>query len=69
MTAGAGAPLELWGGVECTVVRIGDEYRNQVVETGHSSRITTSTRWRGWASKRSATRSSGETVAPKADRT
>jgi dTDP-4-dehydrorhamnose reductase len=33
-------PLELWGGVECTVVRIGEEYRNQVVETGHSSRIT-----------------------------
>lgn len=34
------APLELWGGVECTVVRIGDEFRNELVETGHSSRIT-----------------------------
>ncbi|WP_300972985.1 family 1 glycosylhydrolase [Sphingomonas sp. LHG3406-1] len=32
-------PLELWGGVECTVVRIGDEYRDQVVETGHSVRL------------------------------
>jgi dTDP-4-dehydrorhamnose reductase len=32
-------PLELWGGVECSVVRIGDEYRNQVVETGHSARF------------------------------
>ncbi|MFL6733581.1 MAG: family 1 glycosylhydrolase [Sphingomicrobium sp.] len=39
ITAGAGEPLELWGGVECTVVRIGDEFRNQVVETGHASRM------------------------------
>lgn len=31
--------LELWGGVECTVVRIGDDYRNQLVDTGHSARI------------------------------
>jgi dTDP-4-dehydrorhamnose reductase len=39
--AGLGSlpPLELWGGVECTVVRIGDEFRNQVVETGHAARI------------------------------
>ena len=33
------APLELWGGVECTVVRIGDDYRDQVVETGHRTRL------------------------------
>ncbi len=33
------APIELWGGIECTVVRIGDEFRNQVVETGHSARM------------------------------
>ncbi len=32
-------PLELWGGVECSIVRIGDEYRNQIVETGHSARF------------------------------
>lgn len=31
--------LELWGGVECTVVRIGDNYRDQVLETGHSKRM------------------------------
>ena len=37
---GAAPPLELWGGVECTVVRIGDEFRNQVVETGHSARLS-----------------------------
>ena len=33
------APLQLWGGVECTVVRIGDEFRDQVVETGHALRL------------------------------
>lgn len=32
-------PLELWGGVECTVVRIGDSYRDQLVETGHATRL------------------------------
>jgi dTDP-4-dehydrorhamnose reductase len=32
-------PLQLWGGVECTVVRIGDEFRDQVVETGHAYRL------------------------------
>ncbi len=31
----AGLPLELWGGVECSVVRVGDEWRDQVIETGH----------------------------------
>ena len=36
---GAAPPLELWGGVECTVVRIGDEFRNQLVDTGHWSRM------------------------------
>lgn len=30
--------LELWGGVECTVARIGDRYRNQIEETGHAAR-------------------------------
>ena len=32
-------PLELWGGVECSVVRIGDDYRNQIVDTGHAARL------------------------------
>ena len=36
---GTAPPLELWGGVECSVVRIGDDYRNQVVDTGHSGRL------------------------------
>jgi dTDP-4-dehydrorhamnose reductase len=32
------APLELWGGVECTIVRLDDEYRDQTRETGHYER-------------------------------
>lgn len=32
-------PLELWGGLECTVVRMQDRFRNQVDETGHTGRI------------------------------
>ena len=31
-------PLELWGGIECTVVRVGDDWRDQLVETGHWDR-------------------------------
>jgi len=33
------APLALWGGIECTVARVGDIYRNQASETGHAERI------------------------------
>jgi dTDP-4-dehydrorhamnose reductase len=32
-------PLELWGGVECTIVRLGDDYRDQTAETGHLQRV------------------------------
>ncbi|WP_114943621.1 family 1 glycosylhydrolase [Microvirga calopogonii] len=32
-------PLELWGGLECTVARVGDDYRDQSLETGHYDRI------------------------------
>ena len=32
-------PLELWGGVECTRVRVGDEVRDQLLETGHAARL------------------------------
>jgi dTDP-4-dehydrorhamnose reductase len=32
--------LELWGGVECTLVRIGQRYRNQLEETGHLHRAS-----------------------------
>jgi dTDP-4-dehydrorhamnose reductase len=32
-------PLEMWGGVECSHVRIHDAVRNQLDETGHLNRI------------------------------
>jgi dTDP-4-dehydrorhamnose reductase len=35
----AASPLELWGGIECSVVRIGDDYRNQLIDTGHAARF------------------------------
>ncbi len=35
----AGQPLELWGGLECTIVQIGNEFRNQIEETGHLRRL------------------------------
>jgi dTDP-4-dehydrorhamnose reductase len=31
-------PLELWGGVECTIVRLRDSYRDEIAETGHLRR-------------------------------
>jgi dTDP-4-dehydrorhamnose reductase len=30
--------LELWGGAECTIVRVGDAWRDQSIETGHRFR-------------------------------
>ncbi|GAA0739620.1 NAD-dependent epimerase/dehydratase family protein [Sphingomonas sp. ABOLD] len=33
------SPLELWGGAECTVNRVGDRYRDQTIETGHHDRL------------------------------
>ncbi|MEA3037566.1 MAG: dTDP-4-dehydrorhamnose reductase [Sphingomonadales bacterium] len=32
-------PIALWGGVECTIVRLGDDYRDQSEETGHRARL------------------------------
>src|SRR5687767_10257549 len=32
------APLELWGGVESALVRVGDSFRDQSAETGHDLR-------------------------------
>jgi dTDP-4-dehydrorhamnose reductase len=31
-------PPELWGGAECTIVRLQEEYRDQAAETGHKDR-------------------------------
>ena len=32
-------PLEIWGGVECTVNRVGDQFFDQLVWSGHDTRI------------------------------
>ncbi|HYD11547.1 MAG TPA: family 1 glycosylhydrolase [Allosphingosinicella sp.] len=32
------AALQLWGGPECTIVRLGDRWRDQAAETGHRQR-------------------------------
>jgi len=32
-------PLELWGGVECTLNRVGDTYFDQLQWSGHDRRI------------------------------
>jgi hypothetical protein len=41
------AQVRLWGGVECTVNRIGDQYFNQLDVSGHSSRLEVSYCTRG----------------------
>jgi dTDP-4-dehydrorhamnose reductase len=33
-------PLEIWGGVECTVNRVGNAYYNQLVRGGHAGRLS-----------------------------
>lgn len=30
--------MELWGGLECTMARVGDDIRDQIAETGHDDR-------------------------------
>lgn len=31
-------PIEIWGGVECTINRVGDEYFDQIARSGHDRR-------------------------------
>lgn len=40
MSESFGQKPELWGGIECTIVQIGNEFRNQVEETGHHQRLS-----------------------------
>lgn len=41
------APLELWGGVECTVNRVGDRYFDQLERSGHATRASDLARFAG----------------------
>jgi dTDP-4-dehydrorhamnose reductase len=38
MAASSDAGLELWGGVECTINRVGDRYQSQIALSGHDRR-------------------------------
>ena len=33
-------PMDLWGGIECTVNRVGDRYQDQLVRNGHHDRVS-----------------------------
>lgn len=35
----SGSPVEVWGGLECTITRVGDTFRDQLAETGHKHRL------------------------------
>jgi dTDP-4-dehydrorhamnose reductase len=37
--AATSSPLELWGGVECSVNRVGDQYFDQLERNGHAHRV------------------------------
>ncbi|MBD2091334.1 sugar nucleotide-binding protein [Microcoleus sp. FACHB-1515] len=39
MSSKQASPLELWGGIECTVNRVGDRYLDQLERNGHATRI------------------------------
>ncbi len=38
--AGAASGVELWGGIECTVNRVGDRYFDQMEQGGHARRLS-----------------------------
>ena len=40
MIPSAMPPLEIWGGSECTVNRVGNQYRDQIRMTGHETRAS-----------------------------
>ena len=39
MSTSTRPPLELWGGIECTVNRVGDRYFDQLERSGHAHRL------------------------------
>jgi len=39
LTASVDRPLALWGGIECTVNRVGNVYHDQLIRSGHQERI------------------------------
>ena len=60
------AALQLWGGVECTVNRVGPDYRDQLEMTGHAQRVGDLERIRGLGITRLRYPVLWERVAPQA---
>jgi hypothetical protein len=58
--------LEMWGGVECTVNRVGDDWHDQLRASGHDVRIQDLTRFAQLGLKRLRYPALWETVAPDA---
>lgn len=56
--------LELWGGVECTISRVGDRYRNQCDLSGHTARFSDLARFAELGLKRLRYPVLWEAVAP-----
>ena len=57
-------PPELWGGVECSIVRVGDEFRNELDETGHTHSATDLDQLAGLGIRRLRYPVAWETVSP-----
>jgi dTDP-4-dehydrorhamnose reductase len=60
-------PLELWAGPECTVNRVGDEYRDQLVANGFDRRLDDLDRLAGIGAKRLRFPLLWERVSPEPD--
>lgn len=58
-------PLEMWGGVECTLNRIGDNYFNQCEKSGHQRRLSDLKLFADLGIKKLRYPCLWETVAPK----
>jgi dTDP-4-dehydrorhamnose reductase len=56
--------LELWGGFECSVVRVRDSFRNLITETGHTERIEDLAQLKSLGIKRIRYPIVWETIAP-----
>ncbi len=59
-------PLEMWGGVECTVNRVGDIWHDQLRASGHDARIDDLTRFAELGLRRLRYPALWETTAPQA---
>src|SRR5436853_5519766 len=52
LSAAARTAVELWGGVECTVNRVGDVFFDQLERNGHATRLSDLERFAGLGIRR-----------------